>query len=135
MSSEFDDLIEETPPEPLDAEDAGGAEAASTTRAEPPLMMASQLLDPADEDMGDFEPGGRYRGFQILPRHLWPDEPQHARWGETRFYVTSPSGAVGMVPWAGSVIVWPWDAAWNLDLHREQVQTFLKDDEKKGRKK
>ena len=104
----------------------------------PPLVRASDLIDPEDQDQGDFEPGGFYKGFKILPRHLWPANewtPRHAeRWGDRRFYVTSENGTCGLVPWEGSLIIWPWDRAWTVDLHRTEVETLLKE-EKKERKK
>ena len=152
MADEFDHLIEETPPEPktsgsptfsepLDSAPVQEPERSALADAEPlpPLMKASDLLDPADEDMGDFEPGGLYRGFRMIPEHLWPaDEwtPRHQARFPQRFYVESPSGTPGLVPWPGSQIVWPWERAWSVDLHREQVESFLKpDEEKKGKKR
>lgn len=103
------------------------------------LGRASDLLPPDyDEDEGDFEPG-HYKGFEILPKHLWPaDEwtPRHAeRWGEQRFYVSSPSGMPGLVPWPGSQVVWPWERAWSVDLHRTEVESFLKDEKKEAKRK
>lgn len=101
----------------------------------PALIKASDLLDADDLDQGDFEPGGKYKGFQILPKHLWPDEPQHGTW-EERFYVQTPSGTPGLVPWVGSQIIWPWESAWAVDLHRTEVESFLRpDEEKKTQKK
>jgi len=32
------------------------------------------------------------------------------------FYVQSPRGTIGWVPWIGSVVAWPWEAAWEADL-------------------
>jgi hypothetical protein len=98
------------------------------------LTSARDLLPQGyDEDEGDFEPGGRYKGFPILPPHLWPDEPAHAARWPNRFYVSTDRDTPGLVPWPGSQIVWPWERAWSVDLHREQVQSFLK--EEKGKKK
>jgi hypothetical protein len=31
--------------------------------------------------------------------------------------------------------VWPWDQGWEQDLHRTEVVSYLKEDEKKGRKR
>ena len=124
MTDEFDQLLdEETPPEPLPA-------------GEPPtLLRASQLLDPDDDqDEGDFEPGGLYKGFEIIPPREWPHVPAHAVL-QRRFYVRF-NDTMGLVPWPGSKIVWPWENAWEQDLHREEVETFLKpEDEKKQKRK
>lgn len=104
--------------------------------SEPPkLSTAASLLPPDyDGDDGDFEPGGKYKGFLIVDA---PAEPPAAHSHlEARFYVVSPKGTVGLVPWSGSHVVWPWEAGWVQDLHRSEVQSFLKpDEEKKGRKK
>jgi hypothetical protein len=98
------------------------------------FVSARDLLPEGyDEDEGDFEPGGLYKGFRILPEHLWPDEPRHAvRW-PSRFYVSTDRDTPGLVPWAGSQIVWPWERAWSVDLHRTEVQSLLK--EEKGKHK
>jgi hypothetical protein len=96
------------------------------------LGTARDLLGPdADEDMGDFEPGGRYKGFEIVPAPS--DAPvAHLHW-PARFYVSSRSGLVGLVPWPGSQVVWAWERGWTVDLHRPQVESLLK--EEKGKKK
>jgi len=98
------------------------------------LVSARSLL-PADydEDQGDFEPGGRYKGFEIVPPAEWPHVARHAHI-ERRFYVRY-NDTMGLVPWPGSMIVWPWEAAWEQDLYREEVTSYLKEDEKKGAKK
>lgn len=123
MSDEFDELLEETPPEPLPA-------------SEPPqLVTAASLLDPDDDqDEGDFEPGGMYKGFEIIPPREWPHVPAHMA-VQRRFYVRF-NDTVGMVPWPGSKIIWPWESAWERDLHRDEVESFLKpEDEKKQKRK
>jgi hypothetical protein len=127
MTDEFDDLI---PPEPP---------ADTRTRLEPeypPLVRASDLVA-ADEDVGDFEPGGRYKGFTILSEDEWPDHlpASHGRAFPGRFYVYSPLGKVGLVPWPGSVIVWPWEQAWHTDLHRDEVQSLLREEKKEKKKR
>ena len=94
----------------------------------------SLLPEGYDEDEGDFEPGGLYKGFRIIPQHLWPDEPRHAARWPTRFYVSTDKDTPGLVPWVGSQIVWPWERAWHVDLHREQVQSFLKEEKKEKKK-
>lgn len=95
------------------------------------LSTAAALLPSEyDGDDGDYEPspeGTRYRGHLILDRGQWPQSlpAAHARWRH-RLYVRAASGTIGLVPWDGSQIVWPWEAAWELDLHRDQVQSLLK---------
>jgi len=98
------------------------------------LGTARDLLAGLDEDEGDFEPGGLYKGFRIIPQHLWPDEPRHAARWPSRFYVHTDRDTPGLVPWVGSQIVWPWERAWHADLHREQVESFLKEDKKEKKK-
>jgi hypothetical protein len=98
------------------------------------LVTAASLLDPDhDPDEGDFEPG-LYKGFAILPRDQWPRDKwtvKHEKcWGEKRFYVQSGEGTPGLVPWPGSQIVWPWERAWTVDLYRETVTSFLKEEKK-----
>lgn len=59
-----------------------------------------------------------------------PKEPQHLAFDAERlarakrkglkepdpsFYVISPRGTIGWVPWVGSIIAWPWEAAWEAD--------------------
>lgn len=123
--SEFEDFLHESGPEP----DATGRGSMNDLRAS--LVTASQIAE-VEDDQGDFGPDG-YKGFAIVERHLWPDEPQHAIWAQ-RFYVASPLGSLGVVPWAGSTIIWPWMKAWQADLHREQVDSFLREPEKKAKK-
>jgi hypothetical protein len=102
------------------------------------VTTASALL-PDDEfnqepaELG-FEPDNKYLSFPILGEEEWPDIPRHQIW-KTRFYVVSPRGTVGVVPWAGSSVIWPWERAWGTDLHRAQVETFLKEPEKKEKKR
>jgi len=128
VTDEYDDLIEETPPEPpsLDA-------LKETLTAGGGLVTAASLLGPDyDEDQGDFEPGGRYKGFEIVPPAEWPHVARHAHI-KRRFYVRY-NDTMGLVPWPGSMIVWPWEAAWEQDLYREEVTSYLKEPEKKGKK-
>lgn len=97
------------------------------------LMRASALLPPdVDQDMGDFEPGA-YKGFEIVPPDEWPTVKAHARI-ERRFYVRH-NDTFGMVPWPGSQIVWPWEAGWEQDLHRDTVTSFLKEEKKETKKR
>jgi hypothetical protein len=77
-----------------------------------------------------FEPDNKYLSFQILGEQDWPDVSRHQLWKQ-RFYVLSPRGTVGVVPWPGSRIIWPWETGWGSDLHRAQVDSFLKEPEKK----
>ena len=143
MSDEFDELLdEETPPEPLPASEpldhvpVQEPERSALPDAEPrsTLVTASSLLDPSDDqDEGDFEPGGKYKGFEIMPPREWPTVPNHLSLPR-RFYVRF-NDTVGLVPWAGSKIIWPWESAWDQDLHRDQVESFLKEPEKKEKKR
>ena len=97
------------------------------------LVTAASLLPPDfDHDQGDFTPDGRYKGFDILPPDEWPSVKRHAHI-KRKFYVRY-NETVGLVPWPGSVIVWPWEAAWEQDLYRETVTSYLKEPEKKGKK-
>jgi hypothetical protein len=97
------------------------------------VSARSLLPEGYDEDEGDFEPGGLYKGFRIIPPHLWPDEPLHARW-PSRFYVSTDRDTPGLVPWPGSQIVWPWERGWQVDLHRTEVQSFLKEEKKEKKR-
>jgi hypothetical protein len=137
------------PPQPEDEDEAGLLSSSAEENREvsiplPGLVRARDLIASEDLDQGDFEPGGLYKGFQILPREQWPPEsdltpdPERGIVGHAnqtrRFYVVSPLGTVGLVPWEGSQVVWPWEQAWRQDLYRPEVQTFLKDD-REGKKK
>jgi len=82
-----------------------------------------------------------YKGFRIIPEHEWPPEAHrlpspgvagHAN-QKRRFYVESETGEIGMVPWEGSQVVWPWESGWEQDLYRPEVTSLLKE-EKKERK-
>ena len=58
--------------------------------------------------------------LKVLPRVRWPRDLPKAhgeRWPE-RFYVETGRGTVGLVPWPGSHVVWPWEAGWLVDMHR-----------------
>jgi hypothetical protein len=90
------------------------------------LVPASELLD-EEEDPGDFEPG-RYKGFEILPPAEWPTVKEHSHI-DRRFYVRH-NDTIGLVPWPGSKICWPWEAGWEQDLHRSQVQSLIRPERK-----
>lgn len=98
------------------------------------LIRASDLADPDDLDVGDFEPspeGLRYRGFLVLDRGSWPRSlPKIHSIYPHRLYV-SYKELVGLVPWEGSVVVWPWDRGWDCDLHRDEVRSLLKEEKEK----
>jgi len=94
-------------------------------------LAEDDFSEPAD--LG-FEPDNRYLSFEIVGEQDWPTNTRHQLW-KRRFYVRSPRGTIGVVPWAGSRVIWPWEAAYGADLHRSEVESFLKEDEKKGRKK
>ena len=101
------------------------------------LVRASDLLPPgADLDVGDYEPnpegGVLYKSFPILPHEEWPEKHEQMHGNQKkRFYVRSSGGVVGMVPWDGSQVVWPWEVAWTQDLYRPEVTSFLKEEKKK----
>ena len=104
------------------------------------FVRASSLVrDPDALDVGDYEPGENgvtlYKGFPVLPREGWPADHETLHGNQKRrFYVISPAGTVGLVPWDGSQIIWPWDQAWVQDLHRSEVQSLLKEEKpRKGR--
>jgi hypothetical protein len=112
------------------------------------LVTARSLLPPDyDEDQGDFEPspeGLRYKGFLVVDREDWPVEADvmpdaskgivgHAN-QERRFYVYSPGRVIGLVPWPGSLVVWPWESAWIQGLYRPQVTSLLKEEKKEKKR-
>lgn len=98
------------------------------------LTSASALAETEEPDEGDFGPDGDYKGFPILAQRPKGVPSTHSTL-ELRFYVSSPLGAVGLVPWPGSKIIWPWERGWVQDLHRETVTSFLKPQEEKKAKK
>lgn len=99
------------------------------------LVPASSLIEGELEDDGDFEPGGRYKGFRMVSAPLVPPPPSSHQSLPARFYVESPEGAVGLVPWPGSQIAWPWEAGWTQDLHRTEVQSLVRPERKaKGKR-
>lgn len=120
--------LKSTSPEPLELPPATPFTDDETPPEPPRLARASDLLaeeiEPAE--MG-FEPGNRYNGLQIVslppqaPEHAWLFDPATARGGTVRaFYVQSDSGMVGLVPWPGSAIIWPYEQAWVQDLYHEK---------------
>lgn len=94
------------------------------------LVPASMLEDPDDIDMGDYGPGRTYKSFAILAEPPLDVPETHARFHDG-FYVRSPRGMLGFVPWPGSMVVWETELAWEQDLFRPEVHTLLKEDEKK----
>ena len=133
VTDEFDDLVrDENGVEPT-VENPIVVEPLDAIKAKAGLVTAASLLDPdEDPDQGDFEPG-RYKGFEILPESEWPVVKKHTHI-KGRFYVRN-NDTVGMVPWPGSMIVWPWEAAWERDLYRETVTSFLKEEKKEKPKR
>lgn len=95
------------------------------------LLQPASSLGQVEEDMGDFE-GGRYRGFLILDG-IPPETPATHQSLPRRFYVTSPNGTPGLVPFPGSTVIWPWERGWVQDLHAEKVDSLLRPEKKKGR--
>jgi hypothetical protein len=144
VSDEFDELLDDqgapdTPAEVMEQmvrESAAEQEHvlhAGTPMPPSPLVTAASLLDPeADQDEGDFEPG-MYKGFEILHESEWPRVQRHLHLPR-RFYVRH-NDAVGMVPWAGSMIIWQWDEAWEQGGYKTEVQSFLKEEKKETKKK
>jgi hypothetical protein len=155
VSDEFDELLdpEEEAPDEEPSRPVGDLD--PTLRMldpegpEPPALEPPQLTDslretlvtaasllPSDDDrdQGDYESsdqGTLYKGFRILVlQEDWPEEPLHEHL-KNHFYVVSPQGTIGLVPWDGSQIVWPWEAAWKQDLYRSEVTPVLKEPEKK----
>lgn len=55
---------------------------------------------------------------KVLPEARWPrDLPKgHALRWPNRFYVETEKLTVGLVPWPGSHVVWPWEAGWQPDV-------------------
>ena len=81
---------------------------------------------------GRYRPQGRKSRtgatFEVISH---PKEKQHLAFEQSReaqcrkrriavppatFYVRSPRGTIGWVPWIGSAIAWPWEIAWEADL-------------------
>jgi hypothetical protein len=132
VSDEFDELLEESPPFPP-GDEAIPPESLQAPEPPSPLVTASSLLDPSDDqDQGDFEPG-LYKGFEILHETEWPRVERHLHL-RRRFYVRH-NDAVGMVPWAGSMIIWQWDEAWEQGGYKTEVQSFLKEEKKETKKR
>jgi hypothetical protein len=113
----------------------------------PRLVSARSLVEnPDDLDAGDFEPslsGMLYKGFRIIPEHEWPAEahryPEEGVAGHAnqkrRFYVESATGDIGLVPWEGSQVVWPWESGWDQDMYRPEVTSLLKEDKEKKKQR
>lgn len=137
MSDEYDDLLDESVPTRADDEPPAPSLDAlreTLTAGGGALTSAASLLPEGyDHDEGDFGPDGTYKGFEILHEAEWPRVERHLHIAK-RFYVRH-NDTVGMVPWPGSKIIWPWDAAWEQDLYREQVTSYLKPDEQKKGKR
>lgn len=84
---------------------------------------------------GLYRPGNAKVGFSTVERQR---EPQHKLFVEFRermtmkppedFYVESQHGTIGWVPWIGSPVVWPWEAAWEQDLLEGSPSDFRKKD-------
>jgi len=133
MTEDFEDFD----PSPADFAPQGEAEPLTPyerdlgSRITTAAALTHDEFEPAD--LG-FEPDNRYLTFEILGEQDWPTITSHQIW-KTRFYVASPRGTVGVVPWAGSRVIWPWERAWGTDLHRAEVESFLKEDEKKAKRK
>ena len=96
--------------------------------------LLTRGVEGVESDPADFK-DGCYKGFPVLEASQLPAglPGVHASL-PGRFYVASPLGAVGLVPWEGSKIIWPWEAGWVQDLHRENVQSLLKPTEEKKKK-
>lgn len=81
----------------------------------------------------------RYRGFFIA--HVSVQDPRHEYLFKQEtgraFYVKSPNGVVGLVPYPNSTIVWPHELAWTQDLAPEnkgKPRVDLKASQKKEKK-
>jgi len=99
----------------------------------PPERIVSE--EATDEEFfvgGRYKPEGRYSRtnatFEVVEH---TKEPQHVAFDQSKrlqleargipippvsFYVKSPRGTIGWVPWIGSSVVWPWDLAWEVDM-------------------
>jgi hypothetical protein len=71
--------------------------------------------------------------YTKLERHRLFDEFRTRMTGQPSesFYVESKSGTTGWVPWVGSPVVWPWEAAWEADLLEGSESDFREKDVKK----
>lgn len=115
------------------------------------LVFGSDLEEraPGKGELG-FWVDGTYRGMEILdlpaqdPRHAYLFDPATAPTGTVRsFYVRSPEGALGLVPWPGATPIWPAEKAWEQDLYHQQsepakkayYETYIKSREKAPPKK
>lgn len=122
------------------------------------LMRASDLPGgemPEPAELG-LEPNDYYKGFKILrdlpvqdERHAYLFDPATVPGGHVRaFYVLHEKGegqsdmhhdVIGLVPWLGSTVIWPWELAWTQDLYHEKqdpqrqalMAAFVKSKEKK----
>lgn len=101
--------------------------------AEPPPDLSEAVATDAEFFVGGrYKPHGRKSKtgvtFEVVQH---PKEPQHRAFDEDcaarakirgaeaprpSFYVQTPRGTVGWVPWIGSVVAWPWERAWTADL-------------------
>lgn len=107
-----------------------------------------EIPDAPDIDLGGlpvserpfFDADGNYRpgnGKGWFPKVAHDPEPQHVAFYEFRermtkkpregFYVESKHGTIGWVPWIGSPVVWPWEAAWECDLLEGSESDFVKE--------
>ncbi len=80
-----------------------------------PEPSAAQLSPDEGEWYQPYPERGRFR---VLPESRWPrnlPKEQAERWGKQRFYVETDRGTVGLVPWPGSHVVWPWESGWVPD--------------------
>ena len=97
------------------------------------LMHGSDLEEtpPEPAELG-LEPDDFYQGYKIL-RDLPPQDERHEYLfqGEhpRAFYVLHAKrpddkgghhDVIGLVPWLGSTVIWPWEKAWEQDLYHEK---------------
>ena len=100
------------------------------------LVPASALeTEPTEPAELGLEPDDHYRGHKILrdlpvqdERHAWMFDPATNR-GRQPFYVLhskregdgdAHQDVIGLVPWLGSAVIWPWEKAWEQDLYHEK---------------
>jgi len=97
------------------------------------LMRGSDFEEtpPEPAELG-LEPDDFYQGYKIL-RDLPPQDERHEYLFEGEnpraFYVLHAKrpddkgghhDVIGLVPWLGSTVIWPWEKAWEQDLYHEK---------------
>jgi hypothetical protein len=93
-------------------------------------IVEAELRDAAQGEppTETLQPGETYQRLPHEPKYPVVDVdwqlPVHKQWAEHRqqswftapFYVRANKEMIGWVPWPGSVVVWPYERAWQMDL-------------------